>query len=47
MTSIFQTSPLVAATYSKYESCDRGRTSGKREVKKGWALKATLSVSSS
>lgn len=45
--AIFQTSALVPATYSKSESCNQGRTSGKGEVKKDWELKGILSVSSS
>lgn len=47
VTAIFQTSALVPATYSKSESCDQGRASGKGEVKKDWELKGILSVSSS
>lgn len=34
MSAVFQTSALVPATYSKSESCDQGRASGKGEVKK-------------
>ena len=47
VSAIFQTSALVPATYSKPESCDQGRASGKGEVKKDWELKGILSVRSS
>lgn len=47
MTAIFQNSALAPAIYSKFESCNQGRASGKGEVKKDWELKGILSVSSS